>query len=43
MVSAFGEEAARKTYGSFADLQPDDIADAVVYAVKAPWRVNVYP
>lgn len=31
---------AAKTTG-IEDLQPDDVAAAVVYAVSAPWRVNV--
>jgi NADP-dependent 3-hydroxy acid dehydrogenase YdfG len=41
LVQAIGEEAARQTYGTFEELQPEDIADAIVYAVDAPWRVNV--
>jgi len=41
LVQASGEEAARQTYGQFNELQPVDIADAIVYAVDAPWRVNV--
>ncbi|MDP6954239.1 MAG: SDR family NAD(P)-dependent oxidoreductase, partial [Alphaproteobacteria bacterium] len=41
LVGASGEEAARQTYGQFNELQPVDIADAIVYAVDAPWRVNV--
>ncbi len=41
LISAEGEEAARRTYGAFHELQPEDIADAILYAVDAPWRVNV--
>ncbi|MCY3596768.1 MAG: SDR family oxidoreductase [Rhodospirillales bacterium] len=41
VAGAAGEEAARKTYGSFDELQPEDIAEAILYAVSAPWRVNV--
>lgn len=41
LASAAGEEEARRTYGAFDELQPQDIADAIVYAVGAPWRVNV--
>ena len=41
LASAAGEEEARRTYGAFDELLPQDIADAIVYAVGAPWRVNV--
>jgi len=41
LIQASGEEAARDIYGQFDELQPEDIADAIVYAVDAPWRVNV--
>ncbi len=41
LAGAAGEEAARRTYGTFAELQPEDIAEAIMYAVNAPWRVNV--
>lgn len=41
LAGAVGEEKARETYGAFAELEPEDIADAIVYAVGAPWRVNV--
>ena len=41
LAGAVGEERARETYGAFAELEPEDIADAIVYAVGAPWRVNV--
>lgn len=35
------EEARRKFVDGFEILQPEDIADAIVYALDAPWRVNV--
>lgn len=41
VAGAAGEEAARQTYGTIEDLQPEDIADAIMYAINAPWRVNV--
>ena len=41
LAGAVGEEKARETYGAFSELEPEDIADAIVYAVGAPWRVNV--
>ncbi len=41
LAGAAGEEAASRTYGAFDELQPEDVADAIVYAVGAPWRVNV--
>ncbi len=41
MASAAGAEAARQTYGTFDELHPEDVADAILYAVRAPWRVNV--
>ncbi len=41
MVGAAGEEAARRTYGTFDELRPEDVAEAILYAVSAPWRVNV--
>ena len=41
LAGAAGEEEARRTYGSFAELRPEDIADAILYAIGAPWRVNV--
>ena len=41
LASAAGEDVARRTYGAFQELQPEDVADAIVYAVGAPWRVNV--
>ena len=34
-------EAARKAYTGFEVLVPADIADAILYALDAPWRVNV--
>ena len=41
LASAAGEEEAPRTYGAFDELQPQGIADTIVYAVGAPWRVNV--
>ena len=41
LAGAAGAEEARRTYGAFAELRPEDIADAILYAVRAPWRVNV--
>lgn len=41
VAGAAGEEAARRTYGSFDELRPEDVAEAILYAVGAPWRVNV--
>ena len=38
---AVGDEAARKAYAGFEIMQPQDIADAILYALDAPWRVNV--
>jgi NADP-dependent 3-hydroxy acid dehydrogenase YdfG len=35
------DEDRRKFTGGFEILQPEDIADAILYAVDAPWRVNV--
>jgi NADP-dependent 3-hydroxy acid dehydrogenase YdfG len=34
-------EATRKAYTGFEVLVPADIADAILYALDAPWRVNV--
>jgi len=34
-------EKAQKVYEGFDPLLPDDIADAIVYAVSAPARVNI--
>ena len=40
--SAIKTEADRAAFtGGFQILQPEDIAEAVAYAVGAPWRVNV--
>ena len=40
--TAIKTEADREAFtGGFQILQPEDIAAAVVYAVDAPWRVNV--
>ena len=41
LAGASGAEEARRTYGAFAELRPEDIADAILYAVRAPRRVNV--
>ena len=38
---AVGEEAAKKVYEGFEVLVPDDVADAILYALDAPWRVNI--
>ena len=38
---AIGEEEARKAYAGFEILQPQDVADAILYALDTPWRVNV--
>ncbi len=38
---AVGEEAAKKAYEGFEILVPADIADAILYALDAPWRVNI--
>ncbi len=38
---AVGEEAAKKACEGFEILVPEDIADAILYALDAPWRVNV--
>ncbi len=34
-------EATKKAYAGFEVLVPADIADAILYALDAPWRVNV--
>ncbi len=40
--AAFKDEADRQTFlRGFRLLQPEDIAAAIVYAVSAPWHVNV--
>lgn len=38
---AVGEEAAKAAYEGFEVLVPDDVADAILYALEAPWRVNI--
>ncbi len=38
---AVGEEAATEHYAGLEIMQPQDIADAIVYALDTPWRVNV--
>lgn len=36
------EEKARETYGRYPVLQPEDVAEAVVYALAAPQRAQVH-
>lgn len=36
------DEAARKTYGRFKVLEPDDVARAVVYALSQPAHVQIH-
>ncbi len=38
---AVGEEEAKEHYADFEILQPRDVADAILYALDTPWRVNV--
>jgi NADP-dependent 3-hydroxy acid dehydrogenase YdfG len=38
---AVGEEAAKQAYAGFEILRPQDVADAILYALDTPWRVNV--
>jgi NADP-dependent 3-hydroxy acid dehydrogenase YdfG len=38
---AVGEAEAKKVYSGFEIMQPQDIAEAIVYALDTPWRVNV--
>ncbi len=38
---AVGEAAAKAAYEGFEILVPDDVADAILYALDAPWRVNI--
>ena len=38
---AVGEEAAKEAYAGFEILVPDDVADAILYALDVPWRVNI--
>ncbi len=40
-VALGGVEAAETAYAGFEVLLPEDIAEAIVYALEAPWRVNV--
>jgi len=36
------EQKAQETYGRYPVLQPEDVADAVVYALAAPQRAQVH-
>ncbi len=36
------EEAARRTYGRYKVLSPDDVADAVVFALERPSHVQIH-
>ncbi len=38
---AVGEAEAKEHYAGFEILQPGDVADAILYALDTPWRVNV--
>ncbi len=38
---AVGEEEAKKHYAGFEILVPEDVADAILYALDTHWRVNV--
>ena len=40
-VALGSADAAEQAYAGFDIMLPSDIADAIVYAVEAPWRVNV--
>ncbi len=33
--------AAKEAYEGFEVLVPDDVADAILYALDTPWRVNI--
>ncbi len=35
------QEAAKEAYAGFDILRPQDVADAILYALDTPWRVNV--
>jgi len=40
--TAFDDPEAKKNFTlGFEIMQPEDISDAIMYAVSAPWRVNV--
>jgi 3-hydroxy acid dehydrogenase / malonic semialdehyde reductase len=40
--TAFDNEEAKTQFtAGFNIMQPEDISDAIMYAVRAPWRVNV--
>ena len=41
LAGAAGAEEARRIYDAFAERRPKDIADAILYTVRAPWRVDV--
>jgi NADP-dependent 3-hydroxy acid dehydrogenase YdfG len=36
------EEAAAQTYGRFPVIQPDEVADAVIYALSQPPHVQIH-
>ena len=38
---AVGAAAAKEAYAGFEVLAPGDVADAILYALEAPWRVNI--
>lgn len=38
---AVGEEAAKQAYTGFEIMIPQDVADAILYALDTPWRVNI--
>ncbi len=41
LEQAAGADVAARTYGSFNELRAEDIAEAIMYAINAPWRVNI--
>jgi NADP-dependent 3-hydroxy acid dehydrogenase YdfG len=38
---AAGAKAAEETYGQFNELQAQDVADTIMFALDTPWRVNL--
>ncbi len=38
---AVGAEAAKEAYAGFEVLAPGDVADAILFALDTPWRVNI--